>query len=86
MPNGIASRIRLNVRDPRYSSSDVDYENNEDDLYSVRVYIDKTRVELKYGGNDVITCEAITNGNNLEIQWFNPKGQVWKKNLNIYIL
>lgn len=79
LPNGVASRIKLNVRDPRYSTeTDLDYQN-DDDLYSVRVYIDKSRLELKYGANDVITCEAITNGNNLEIQWYNPKGQV-----NIY--
>ena len=65
------------MRDP---SSPVQPEPELDPIepyYSIRAYIDKSKIELKYSENDEQTCTGMTNADKLEIEWYNPRGQVY---------
>lgn len=78
LPNGRKSKVKLNVRDPKSPDtgpSEDDYDE-EEGQYAIRVYIDKSKLDLKYGQNDVQICTGMTNGKSLEIEWYNPRGQV----------
>lgn len=47
-----------------------------DDSYAVRAYVSKSELKLRHGSSDENTCTGMTNGDSMEIKWFNSRGQV----------
>ena len=46
------------------------------DKYAVRASVNNPSAKFKSGGSIEQTCNALTNGNSLEIEWYNPRGQL----------
>ena len=80
LPNGQSSMVTLKVRDPPLQN-DNDNNDNYDDYtppedYAVRAYVSKGELRMRYGSSDENTCTGMTNGNSMEIQWYNSRGEV----------
>lgn len=50
--------------------------------YAIRANVKELQVNFREGGQAVQVCEALTNGDNLDIQWFNQRKQVKNSNNN----
>ena len=55
------------------------------DKYAVRASVENPSVKFKSGGSVEQTCSALTNGNSLEIEWYNPRGQLIRNDVKYSI-
>ena len=46
------------------------------DNYAIRANLDRSALMLRPGISGEISCTGMTNGPELEIEWYNPRGQV----------
>lgn len=44
--------------------------------YAIRVNVQKSSVRFRLGDSVDQTCDVITNGDSLEIEWYNQRGQL----------
>lgn len=44
--------------------------------YAVRAYVQETTIRFRNGQTVEQECNAMTNGNNMEIEWYNQRQQV----------
>lgn len=49
---------------------------NFEDKYAIRAYVEQPVIRFKNGQNVEQICTGMTNGNNLEIEWYNQRQQV----------
>jgi len=64
----VGNRVRLIVRDP---SATV----RPSVAYQIRSYVEKSNIDFRTGESHSQTCEGRTNGNELEVKWYNPLGE-----------
>ena len=50
------------------------------DDYEIRTYIEKSNIDFKDGETHEQVCTAMTNGPDLEIEWYNKYGQLLRSN------
>ncbi|CAF0767900.1 unnamed protein product [Brachionus calyciflorus] len=82
LPDGRRSQVRLRVtsqdNQPQQTTTQVvpttrpDY---DEQIYAIRAYVRDQTIEYKSGDNVEQECDAMTNGNSLEIKWFDPRKQ-----------
>jgi hypothetical protein len=73
LPTGQSDRVSLLVSDPN-SRQNAQQENQPATQYAIRSYIDRANI---YNAEDTETqtCTGMTNGNSLDIEWYNPRGE-----------
>ena len=76
-PDGRTARARLTVYDPNQDPDQQDTKEPTDSEYeyAVRVYLDKSALDIRSRLSGEIACTGMTNGPNLEIEWFDARGQ-----------
>ena len=78
-PDGRTGRVILDVyEEPKDGDKSPETpESPETPDYAIRVNLDRpSPMILRPGTSDEIVCTAMTNGPELEVEWYNPRGQV----------
>ena len=75
LPSGQSSVVKLTIKDLPQRDNYQGYQRS-DESYAVRAYVSKSELKLRYGSSDENSCTGMTNGDSMEIKWYNSRGQV----------
>ncbi len=76
----VGDRVRLIVRDPAATNRP-----NVAQAYQIRTYVEKSNIDFRTGESHTQMCEGMTNGDELEVRWFNKFGKEIESDREFYV-
>jgi hypothetical protein len=74
LPDGRTARVRLTVTAQGAQPTQAPYQPEGE--FAIRVYLERDNIQLRPSQSEEQVCTAMTNGYSLEIEWYNPRGEV----------